>query len=277
MRSHLPSAAALALAALTASSTLGFAAANPTGVWFDDKGRGAIEIKQCGDQLCGHVVWVKNANDKRGCGTQILGDVDQVSTGTWDKGWIYSPERKKKYSVELKLLNNDRLQVTGYAGTKYFSETMIWTKAPGDLARCEQVAKLAPDEKAEPAPNNNQPATQQPAAKTDELPAPPAVEPQSSTRAPAPSIEKPETAAPAPAPETNAKAAVDTPEAPQNPVVSSKNKTARAAPRQEAHDVPLETGPDLSDLPIDKYFQKTADGRCKLNLPWVNVDFPCSD
>ena len=45
----------------------------------------------------------------------------------------------------------------------------------------------------------------------------------------------------------------------------------------QAEDVPLETAPDLADLPIDKYFKKTADGRCKLNLPWVKLDFACAD
>lgn len=271
MRSHFPTISALALAALTVMPASSFAA-DPIGVWIDDKGRGAIEIKPCGDQLCGHVVWVKNANDKRGCGKQILGDVDKVSASTWDKGWIYSPDRGKKYSVELKMLDNDRLQVTGYAGIKYFSETMIWTKAPSDLNRCEEVAKLAPDDKGTaPAPSNSQPAPQHPGVKADEPAAAPGVEPQSST--PAPQVEKPKVTTRGPA-GSDARSA----EAPKAPKIAAEQPkaTARAAPRQEADDVPLETGPDLSDLPIDKYFNRTADGRCKLNLPWVNVDFPCS-
>lgn len=269
MRSHLPSITALALATLTVSSTSSFAA-DPTGVWLDERGRGAIEITQCGDQLCGHVVWVKNANDKGGCGKQILGDVDQVSTSTWNKGWIYSPERQKKYNVELKLLKNDRLQVTGYAGIKYFSETMIWTKAPSDLGRCEQVAKLAPDTKAEPTPKNIQPESQQPAAKATE---PSAAEPQSSP--PASRVEKPRSATrAAPETETKTKTAAVTPKVAKNAVDQPK-ATAKAAP-PKADNAPVKVSPNLNDLPIKKYFEKTADGRCKLNLPWVNVDLPCS-
>ncbi len=62
--------------------------------------------------------------------------------GTWDNGWIYSPEKKKKYDVELKPLSDGNLRVKGYAGTKLFSKTMIWTPAPADLVRCgdEQTA-----------------------------------------------------------------------------------------------------------------------------------------
>ena len=113
------------------------AASEPTGVWFNDTGRGAIEIKPCGSALCGHVVWVKDGSDAKGCGRQIIGDAAPVRGGTWDNGWIYSPERKQRYDVELKPLDDKRLRVVGYAGSKLFSKTMIWTRAPDDLARCD--------------------------------------------------------------------------------------------------------------------------------------------
>ncbi len=266
MRSHLPSVTALALAALTFMPASSFAA-DPTGIWLDDRGRGAIEIKPCGDQLCGHVVWVKSASDKRGCGKQIIGDVTKVTSRRWDKGWIYSPDRNKKYSVELKLLDKDHLQVTGYAGIKYFSETMIWTRAPSDLERCEEVAKLAPDGKDASAPRTNDSNTnnknEQPAAKGSGDSAPATVEPQSSKAAP--KVEKPKLAVNVPSTETK----------PQQDPAAETKKTAKAS-QPKADDVPLEAVPDLSKLPIKKYFEKTADGRCKLNLPWVNLDFSCS-
>src|SRR5512136_1780450 len=73
------------------------AAGDPTGVWMNDTGRGAIEIKPCGAALCGHVVWVKDTSDTKGCGRQIIGNAAKVDSGTWDNGWIYSPEKKQKY------------------------------------------------------------------------------------------------------------------------------------------------------------------------------------
>ncbi|MFN0219878.1 MAG: DUF2147 domain-containing protein, partial [Hyphomicrobium sp.] len=112
------------LAGLTLTATLALAGADPTGVWLNDTGRGAIEIKPCGDKLCGHVVWVKDETDaKKGCGRQIIGDAKSVGGGRWDNGWIYSPEKKRNYDVELKPMDDGNLRVTGYAGVKFLSKT----------------------------------------------------------------------------------------------------------------------------------------------------------
>ena len=50
-----------ALATIGAGPAL--AADEPTGVWYDHTGRGAVEIIKCGtnnNQLCGSVVWLKD-------------------------------------------------------------------------------------------------------------------------------------------------------------------------------------------------------------------------
>jgi uncharacterized protein (DUF2147 family) len=129
-----------------------------TGVWYDDTGKGAIEIGMCGDKLCGHIVWLKEPNDKSGrpltdgynpqssmrgrpiCGLQVIGNVQRISGSTWDKGWIYDPKEGKSYDVEIKLRAPDRLSVTGYLGVKFLSETFEWRRAPADLARCTTAA-----------------------------------------------------------------------------------------------------------------------------------------
>lgn len=258
MRSHLLTAGAFILAAMTLPS-IAQAASDPSGVWLDDKGRGAIEIKSCGDDYCGYVVWVKDTNDTRGCGKQIIGNVSAVGSGIWDNGWIYSPERKKKYSVELKLLGDNQLRVKGYAGSKFFSKTMVWTKAPENLARCDDAVfakKTAPA--AEPAPAL-QPAT--PDVTSDAPPATAAAKPETNSPPAANTAEAPATT---PQKDTGDAAPAQKPAAPQ------KNEIADAGPPTDVED-----GPSLGDLPIDKYFNKTADGRCKLNLPWVKLDFAC--
>lgn len=118
-----------------------FAADSPLGVWIDDSGRGAVEISQCGDKLCGKLVWLKDAADSKACGTAIIGDAAKVGK-SWDGGWIYSPEKDYKYDVELTPDGADKLTVLGYLGTKLFSQEMTWTRAPADLKRCnEQLAK----------------------------------------------------------------------------------------------------------------------------------------
>jgi uncharacterized protein (DUF2147 family) len=123
-----------------ASVTLGAGAAlasEPTGIWYDHTGRGAVEISKCGNQLCGRVVWVKDAQNSSACGMQIIGNVKPVAGGAWDGGWIYDPDQDTKYSVELTPVGAQSLKVVGYMGSKLLSETMMWRRAPADLKRCK--------------------------------------------------------------------------------------------------------------------------------------------
>jgi uncharacterized protein (DUF2147 family) len=126
-------AAAFAAVAACASPAL---AAEPTGLWYDHTGRGAVEITKCGDNLCGRLVWLKDSKNNEVCGKQIIGDVKPVARGRWDNGWIYDPEKDEKYSVELTLVSDQSLKVMGYMGTKWLSETYMWKRAPADLKRC---------------------------------------------------------------------------------------------------------------------------------------------
>ena len=124
------------------------------GLWYDDTGNGAVEILPCGERLCGRIVWLRNPTDKAGqpvtdklnpepaqrqrpvCGLQVIGDLKPQRGGAWDEGWIYDPKEGKSYDVQLTLRARDRLQVLGYIGTKFLSETFIWTRAPTELKRC---------------------------------------------------------------------------------------------------------------------------------------------
>ena len=131
---------------IAALATLGAGPApvadEPTGVWYDHTGRGAVEIVKCGSnnsQLCGSVVWLKDAKNSKACGLPILGEVKPMSNGTWDEGWIYDPDRDSKFSVELTPVGPKSLKVMGYLGTKFLSETMMWQRAPADLKRCRST------------------------------------------------------------------------------------------------------------------------------------------
>jgi len=132
-RTIMTRSAIFALAVLGAGPAL---AAEPTGLWYDHTGRGAVEITKCGANLCGRLVWLKDEKNKEVCGIQILGDVKPVAGGKWDGGWIYDPERDSKFSVELTPVGDQSLKVVGYLGTKLLSETMMWKRAPADLKRC---------------------------------------------------------------------------------------------------------------------------------------------
>ncbi|MCC7252956.1 DUF2147 domain-containing protein [Hyphomicrobium sp.] len=208
-----------ALAAVLLGASPAFAAGDPTGVWVNDTGRGAIEIKDCGGKLCGHVVWVKDTSDANGCGRQIIGDLASAGSGVWggDNAWIYSPEKKKKYNVEVTPLEDGTLKVKGYAGISFLSKTMIWTKAPADLQRCStQEAAATPAPKAESAP------------------------------APATGGEKKEAA--------------------PRPPKDDETNVAEA----EKDGVDLE---GLAGEFGDVFTRK--DGKCKVDTPWVKLDFDC--
>lgn len=162
---HALRSAAFAAALLAAGPAL--AAGDPTGVWVNDTGRGAIEIKDCDGKLCGHVVWVKDTSDVNGCGRQIIGELASAGSGVWggDEAWIYSPEKKKKYNVEITPMSDGTLKVKGYAGISFLSKTMIWTKAPADLVRCstqEAATQPAPatDSAVPPATGGSKPVDQ---------------------------------------------------------------------------------------------------------------------
>jgi uncharacterized protein (DUF2147 family) len=207
-----------ALAALLLAASPAMAADEPLGVWVNDTGRGAIEIKPCGDKLCGHVVWVKDTADGEGCGRQIIGDLTSSGSGVWggDDAWIYSPEKKKKYDVEVTPQKDGTLKVMGYAGVKFLSKTMVWTKAPADLVRCST------QEAAAPAPGSADPK----GAETKE-------------------------AAP------GDKAAPKTDET--NVAKNDKESVDLEGLKEQFGDV----------------FKRDGKGNCKVDLPWVKVDFEC--
>ncbi len=129
----------------------------PEGIWIDHTGRGAVAIEPCttGEPgLCGRIVWMQEPRDKAGqllrdtqnesrklrdrpiCGLQIIGNLKPMRDGSWDGGWIYDPEQGERFDVELRLRAPNVLQVKGYKGLKFLSETFQWKRAETALVPC---------------------------------------------------------------------------------------------------------------------------------------------
>jgi uncharacterized protein (DUF2147 family) len=161
---------------LAASAGSALAAPNPLGTWIDHTGRGAVEITDCNGALCGRIVWLKSAGDEEACGMQIIGNVKPVAGGKWDGGWIYDPEAKAKYDVEITPLGEQKLKILGYAGMKMLGETMTWTRAPADLKRCGKPEAAKPE--AQPPVRQAEPRPADPVN-------PPAAAPEAETNPPA--------------------------------------------------------------------------------------------
>ena len=155
-RMQFPGAAmAIVISGLTISpSTAGQTPPIEVGLWYDDTGKGAVELLPCGQKLCGRIAWLKDQVNTEGkplvdrhnpnagrrttpiCGLQVIGDVQKMAGGSWDSGWIYDPKTGSSYTVALTLQGADQLKVTGYKGMKLLSKSFIWRRAPADLPRC---------------------------------------------------------------------------------------------------------------------------------------------
>ena len=150
------SLAAFGLATAITSSAALAQADGIEGVWIDHTGRGAVEIKACGkSRVCGHIVWLQEPNFKDGrpltdgnnptpalrkrtiCGLPIISNMALQRDGSYDNGKIYDPEKGETFDVAAKLLAKDTLQITGYLGVKFLSETFKWRRATTAVERCD--------------------------------------------------------------------------------------------------------------------------------------------
>ncbi len=275
-----PGAVAGATVMLAAGGALA-AGSDPRGVWLNDSGRGAVEIRDCGAKLCGHVVWTRDASDTKGCGRQIIGEASPSGSGTWGGGWIYSPERKRKFDVELKPLGDGTLRVTGFAGTKLFSKTMVWTPAPANLERCSEGSAVEANAE-EPTPPAET-AAGKPATAARAEPAT-ASEASSSGRQPPAATDKAAAAKPAPAPQAAKKTAL---KPSKDELAEERAAAAPAEGRQQTADasgaddeagdktLSLDTLKNMKFGDSDYGLHETGNGKCRLKVPYVTLTVKC--
>jgi uncharacterized protein (DUF2147 family) len=132
-----------------------------TGVWITDDGLGAVEIAPCGEKRCGRLVWMKNPRDARGqlqndvnnpntklqrrplCGAEIISGLARQRDQSWDAGRIYDPKDGDSHDLAAKLKNPNELEITGYEGTKWLSETFVWRRSAAGLVRCDTQSPAA--------------------------------------------------------------------------------------------------------------------------------------
>ncbi|MEX0582047.1 MAG: DUF2147 domain-containing protein [Sneathiella sp.] len=120
---------------------------SPVGIWLHENKRIKLEIKSCGDNLCGMLVWFKWPNDADGLpmvdlknpvqalqtrpllGMTVLTDLHRADDGTWKGGEIYNPDDGKEYKVKLSIQEDGNLRARVYVFLSLFGETQIWTRA----------------------------------------------------------------------------------------------------------------------------------------------------
>lgn len=111
------------VAALCGAILVGPALADPVfGLWKtipDDNGRfGHIEIKQCGETICGKMVASFEANGKKyksdNLGKNIVWDMAPKKDSKYSGGKIWSPDRDKTYNSKMELVDDGNgLKVKG--------------------------------------------------------------------------------------------------------------------------------------------------------------------
>jgi uncharacterized protein (DUF2147 family) len=114
----------------------------------DENGTATIKIAPCGEdanKLCGKIVALeepidpetkdpkidkrnpdKSLRDRPVMGLQILKGFEHVSDTQYENGSIYSPRTGKTYSCELRLNEEEQLEVTEYL--LFFSNKQAWTR-----------------------------------------------------------------------------------------------------------------------------------------------------
>lgn len=123
-----------------------------TGIWMTDDGDGAVEIRSCGNDLCGYIYSIlrvpdpsrpaldeRNANtalhSRPLCGIQVIGSAHATSPGQWGGGWIYDPKVGKTYGLDL-TLQGQQLSVHGYLQGLFLGRTVTWTRPAAPPAKC---------------------------------------------------------------------------------------------------------------------------------------------
>jgi len=134
-------AGALVLAGLSNTAS----AADTKGLWLTQDKDAVLTIDNCGDQICGRIIWLKDAVDGNGlpnldknnpdpakrtqpiCGLVILSELKPSSPDIWE-GYIYNPEDGRTYSVNVTALSDNALKIRGYIGLSIFGGSQIWTR-----------------------------------------------------------------------------------------------------------------------------------------------------
>ena len=118
-----------------------------TGVWFSGEKNSKIEISKTEDGLyVGHLVWLKDPNEKDGkakvdannpdaklrqkplVGLQILFDLKYDGKDKYSGGKIYDPQAGKTYSSKAEMVNNNTLSLRGFIGIPLAGRTETWTR-----------------------------------------------------------------------------------------------------------------------------------------------------
>lgn len=105
------------------------------GVWRNPKGSVHLEIRPCGGQTCGYVVWANaeaQADARKGgtpqlIGQQLLRDFARDDEGQW-KGKVFVPDLGMTFSGRVSVADKDRLKAKGCVLGNFLCKSQVWTR-----------------------------------------------------------------------------------------------------------------------------------------------------
>lgn len=134
------------LAVLFAATAAGAKSRTPTGIWLHANKRIQVEIAECGDRLCGTIVWFRWPNDEDGLplvdllnpdprlrdrpllGLRVLTGLRRTGDNVWTDGEIYNPDDGVVYQTQMFVADDRTLRVRAYLGVPLLGRTLIWTR-----------------------------------------------------------------------------------------------------------------------------------------------------
>ncbi|MGI3904117.1 MAG: DUF2147 domain-containing protein [Janthinobacterium lividum] len=101
---------------------------SPEGVWRREDGAGSVRIARCGDALCGHIVWLRDADGPGRVGDRVFYDMKASAADRWS-GSAHDPEDGRDYAGTMVLAGN-RLVTEGCALGGLICKTVRFLRQP---------------------------------------------------------------------------------------------------------------------------------------------------
>ena len=141
------------LLTLVTAAALPTLAGDPVGLWLVDTEEAHIKIRECGEELCGTIVWMMHPSDEDGrikrdvhnpdeslrrrtiVGLTILKGLPHApdAEGTYDGGTIYDPQRGQAFRCTMRLESDDVIKLHAFLGIPLLGRTTTWTRIePGE-------------------------------------------------------------------------------------------------------------------------------------------------
>lgn len=114
---------------------VGLEAPQPDGIWRNSKNSVHIEIRPCGEAMCGKVIWANEkaqADARKGgadplVGTEMLRDFRKDGKGRW-RGKVFVPDIGQTFYGTIAPIDANRLKARGCLFAGIICRSKIWIR-----------------------------------------------------------------------------------------------------------------------------------------------------